>query len=411
MNRLNLGVLTNSSFVLILSMALSAYGCQDKTNLQPTKNWYKGNLHTHSLWSDGDDFPEMIMGWYKAHHYQFIALSDHNILAKGDKWITIEDYGHYSKAYSDYLTEYGESWVTHRTVENKIQVKLKTLDEYRGKFEVPGQFLIMQSEEISDEFEGKPIHLNATNIQELIDPQGGNSLVEVIQRNIDAILAQRSQTGAPIMPHVNHPNFRRAITAEDMMQLNHERFFEVYNGHPQVLNMGDSSLLGVEEMWDLINISYLQNGKPLMYGLATDDAHHYHVKGKDWSNAGRGWVMVHAQSLTPAHLISAMEAGDFYASTGVDLEQINFDGQTLHIIAKKENEINYQFDFIGCRSGETNPEILHSGSGSEATYALTSDDLYVRCRITSSREQTNPVEEFKFEMAWTQPVKKAKDKM
>ena len=25
--------------------------------------WWKGNLHTHSLWSDGDDYPEMITAW------------------------------------------------------------------------------------------------------------------------------------------------------------------------------------------------------------------------------------------------------------------------------------------------------------------------------------------------------------
>ena len=27
--------------------------------------WYKGNLHTHTYWSDGDDFPEMVADWYK----------------------------------------------------------------------------------------------------------------------------------------------------------------------------------------------------------------------------------------------------------------------------------------------------------------------------------------------------------
>lgn len=27
--------------------------------------WYKGNLHTHTLWSDGDDFPEMVADWYR----------------------------------------------------------------------------------------------------------------------------------------------------------------------------------------------------------------------------------------------------------------------------------------------------------------------------------------------------------
>ena len=29
------------------------------------QQWQKGNLHTHSFWSDGDDFPEMIIDWYK----------------------------------------------------------------------------------------------------------------------------------------------------------------------------------------------------------------------------------------------------------------------------------------------------------------------------------------------------------
>ena len=33
--------------------------------------WWKGNLHTHSLWSDGDDFPEMIMDGYKSRGWQF----------------------------------------------------------------------------------------------------------------------------------------------------------------------------------------------------------------------------------------------------------------------------------------------------------------------------------------------------
>ena len=31
----------------------------------PPLRWWKGNLHTHSLWSDGDDFPEMIVDWYR----------------------------------------------------------------------------------------------------------------------------------------------------------------------------------------------------------------------------------------------------------------------------------------------------------------------------------------------------------
>ena len=53
--------------------------------------WWKGNLHTHSLWSDGDGFPDMITAWYKDHGYQFLAISDHNVLGQGQRWMLLAD--------------------------------------------------------------------------------------------------------------------------------------------------------------------------------------------------------------------------------------------------------------------------------------------------------------------------------
>jgi len=53
--------------------------------------WWKGNLHTHSLWSDGTDYPETVVDWYKKNGYQFLALSDHNILSQGQKWVDVND--------------------------------------------------------------------------------------------------------------------------------------------------------------------------------------------------------------------------------------------------------------------------------------------------------------------------------
>ena len=52
--------------------------------------WYKGNTHTHSLWSDGNDFPEMIVEWYIERGYDFLVLSDHNVLSQGERWIDVE---------------------------------------------------------------------------------------------------------------------------------------------------------------------------------------------------------------------------------------------------------------------------------------------------------------------------------
>ena len=61
----------------------------------------------HSYWSDGDEFPEMIMDWYKSHGYNFIALSDHNILADGEKWITVRKSRIY-EGFEKYLEKFGK---------------------------------------------------------------------------------------------------------------------------------------------------------------------------------------------------------------------------------------------------------------------------------------------------------------
>ena len=40
--------------------------------------WYRGNLHTHTINSDGDSPPYDVLAWYKRNGYQFLALTDHN---------------------------------------------------------------------------------------------------------------------------------------------------------------------------------------------------------------------------------------------------------------------------------------------------------------------------------------------
>jgi hypothetical protein len=391
---------TTTLFVLFCLMMFLA-GCTEKEN--DNRKWFKGNLHTHSYWSDGDEFPEMIMDWYKGKGYDFVALTDHNILAEGEKWIVVRKGKVYEEGFDKYLGKFGEQWVTYKRDTGRIQVKLKTFDEYKPKFE-DESFLIIQSEEITDKFDGKPIHINATNVRKLIPPQGGESVTNVMQRNVDAVLKQRQETGAPMFPHINHPNFHYAITLEDMIGLRGERFFEVYNGHPQVHNYGDSVRPGTEFMWDKINIAYHRKNQPLMYGLATDDSHNYHLFGTTYSNAGRGWVMVLADTLSPASLIRAMEEGQFYATTGVILDEIKVAFGALRVDVKEEPGVNYEIQFIGATAQEQDARVLKTVSGSEATIELLDSYIFVRAKVTSDKLKENPFQDKDYETAWTQPV-------
>lgn len=387
--------------VLVSLIILFMSAC--KPEIKDDRKWYKGNLHTHSFWSDGDDFPEMIMDWYKTHGYHFLALSDHNILAEGEKWIGMAEDTMYRNAFARYVEKYGEDWVKYKEDSGRLSILLKTLEEYRPLFEEKGRFLIMQSEELTDRFEDKHIHMNATNIEELIEPQGGNSVVEVLQNNINAVLEQRRRTGRASIVHINHPNFHYSISLQDMIDLHGERFFEVFNGHNMVHNEGDDEHISTEEMWDQVNIAYLQLGKPLIFGLATDDSHHYHRIGKEWSNAGRGWIMVRADTLSPDALIGSMEAGDFYGSTGVTLEELRYDGKKLYVKVATEPGVNYEMQLIGCMNDEEKTSIIMKTSETELSYSLPEDLQFVRCKIVSDKVHENPIENLIYETAWTQP--------
>lgn len=391
--------------------------------------WYRGNMHTHSHWSDGDDYLESIAVWYRDHGYDFLCFTDHNVLANTERWVEVEKSKGGQKAY-DKLKQLFPDWVDERTTaEGKLEVRLKRFDEVKEKIAEPGKFLLIQGEEISDRAEDRPIHLNASNVQELIPPIGGSTVLEAMQNNVNAVIAQRERTGEPILVHLNHPNFHYAITAEELMRVVGENFFEVYNGHPTVHNSGDHHHASTDRMWDIINTLRIAELKlPLMYGMGVDDGHSYHdIPHSGSSNPGRGWVVVLAKELAPNAIIDAMEAGRFYASSGVALEQVASSPAGLEVNVDAEEGVTYTIEFIGTRSDfdskseevvddEGKPvrttrryssdigETLKVVEGATASYRFSGDELYVRARITSSKKHPNPSEPDEPERAWTQPT-------
>lgn len=395
---------------------------------QTAARWWKGNLHTHTLWSDGDDFPEMVVDWYKTRGYDFLALSDHNKLQEGEFGVVATNAA-IKRLLPRYTRRFGSNWVTHGTSEKGVPlIMLKTLAEFRGQFEAPGRFLLIQAEEVTDRFGGWPIHLIASGIQEFIKPQGGHSPVEVIQKNLDALREQRERTGVPMMMHLAHPNFGWAVTAEDMIQLRGERFFEVYNGHPHVHNEGDKFHASTERQWDIVNTHRIAERRDLpLLGLAVDDSHHYSKFSPSNSNSGRGWVTVRAPQLTAAAIINALEAGDFYASSGVELSDVTWRDNRLSLKIAPQPGVTYTTEFIGTRRPvdwqhkpvmNTNGHalavtrlyssgmgaVLAEQRGTNVSFQCTGDELYVRARITSSKLKENGVEPGERERAWTQPV-------
>lgn len=399
----------------------------------PPLRWWKGNLHTHSLWSDGNDFPEMISDWYRTRGYDFLALSDHNVLAEGNRWMKLTEILQRAgtAALDKYLARFGPSWVETRgdAGQNTLEVRLKPLSEYRALVEESGSFLLIPSEEISDRAEGLPVHLNATNIGEVIQPLGGLTVREAITNNIRAVEDQARRTGREIVVHLNHPNYGFAITAEDLAVVVSERFFEVYNGHPGVRHLGDEEHPSVERLWDVANtIRLAQLNSPPLFGIATDDSHDYHGQPNS-ARPGRGWIMVRSRHLTPESLIRALRRGDMYASSGIVLGDVRYESDQglLELDVEPDGDATFATQFIGTLADyeSTDPVAPESGDqpgagqarypaamgrvlaeveGLHPSYRLTGDELYVRAVVTSSKPHTDPSFEGQQQQAWTQPV-------
>lgn len=408
-------------------MAGSMHAAADES---ANPRWWKGNMHTHTLWSDGDDYPEMVARWYKQHNYNFLVLSDHNILQNVDRWTNPEKNKGGIRALMRYEKEFGSDWVVRRTAGEVTEVRLRTLGEIQAALQDPGRFILMPGEEITARYLTSPIHMNASNIQSIIQPATGDSVVDVMQKNVDLVWNQREATGEPILIHLNHPNFGWGVTAEELMQVKGENFFEVYNGHPAVGNIGDNIHASTERMWDIIltwRLALLD--MPVMYGVATDDSHSYFTDSPSASISGRGWVMVKSPELKSAHLVQAMEKGDFYASSGVEIDSLQWEsGKPLFVRPKAAPGESFTFTFIGTKKGfdQTNQKIrtasgealrithrysddvgavLQSSDGLEAIYDFKGDELYVRCLIESSRLMEFPLREGDRMRAWLQPVR------
>jgi hypothetical protein len=394
------------------ALALAACSAVTPSNEGPRAEtrWWKGNTHAHTLWSDGNGAPELVADWYRAHGYHFLVLSDHDRLSEGEKWFPITEKGRLTPERVEALRRsYGDGWVIERTRDDQREMRLKTLDELRARFEEADRFLFIQGEEITASFERIPVHVNGIHLAEAIPPLGGDSVRDVLQRNVDAVIEQGRRLGRPTLAHINHPNFGWALTPQDVASVEGERFFEVFNGHPSVRNYGDETHVSTEEMWDIaltLRLAELKLG--LLYGLATDDAHRYFSFGLGKVNPGRGWVMVRAEELSPEAIVDALHRGDFYASTGVTLRDFGHDASRLTVAIQREPEVTHTTRFIGTRMTPAGPgpvgEVLLETTDNPAVYAFGGDELYVRAVVVSSRFHPNPHAQGDRQRAWVQPV-------
>lgn len=391
--------------------------------------WFKGNLHMHSLWSDGKVFPEEAMQWYIERGYQFVSLTDHSFLQRDTaRWVRVDE-----RVLARYRAAFPDAICIRENEKGETEVRLKTVDELQTQFNRDGKFLVIPGFELTHFMPSHAIHMNAIGVQETSPYQHGATIAETVQKNIAQV--KNLAKDMPVIFMLNHPTWRYFdVSPQDILDVPELRFFELNNGGPAlpVEDFPDK-----DKFWDVVNAFRAARGEQLIFGVGSDDNHNYAPR------EAFAWIVVDADSLTMPAIFAAMNTGKFYTSTGVKLKSLTQDAQTktLSLEIDADEGVDYQIEFIGTRRGfstdvttkqitptaqsdgtplRSDPNlwtrtatrysdeigcVLQTVNGTRGAYTLTADDLYIRARITSTREtlQNRDHLDSPFERAWTQP--------
>jgi len=397
------------------------------------QQWYKGNLHMHSFWSDGNVFPEQAIDWYKDRGYNFLCLSDHNVVQSNpNTWREVGKGNVTQKLLDEYLERYGKDWVELKAEDDKTLVRLKTFPEFIEKISVPDRFLIIPGHEQNVAITERQVHQNVVNVVDSMPFIKGPTVADSIRKNVNALTQYGAETGREVLFMANHNCWVYFdIYPQDLIDVPEVRFFEFLNCQPTYTPHPE--FWSYEKFWDIVNSHRLEAGNLPLYGIGTDDTHNYLQTGPKTSNLGNHWIMVRAENLVTENILRAMNKGDFYVSNGVTLEDLKFDRatKTLSVKVKAEPGVQYTIRFNGTKkgfdqstkmvddpAGEKKParvfpvysddigKIFKQVEGTEASCQLADDDLYVRVTVETDRESNfNDTSGYmpKRESAWSQP--------
>jgi hypothetical protein len=318
--------------------------------------WLKGSTHVHAKASGDSSEPiDSVIAWYADHGYDFIALTDHNRVSELDE-----------------------------TSDTSGEVTLR--DARAGLIVFSGIELTHNPVgclPAGDASGNCRIHVN------LLGPTARPSgKLEWAERRSHARLdmyraAQVAQSALGGIAQINHPQWLWGMTPELLVEIARRGtpLVEIANSAFSMWNAGDATHPSTEALWD----AALAEGVTL-WGVASDDAHHYRGHGK--YPPGGGWVVVRARR-EPRAILAALSAGRFYSSNGVVLARAEVERGALVVAVDPVATGRYTIDFIenGTRVGSVRRRV--------ARRALPASG-YVRAVVTRDDGKR----------AWVQPVRR-----
>ena len=418
--------------------------------------WYRGNLHMHTLLSDGQAFPEEAALLYKRFGYDFVVFSDHNkVHEDGNVWVNAKNRKSFKpENVANFRKHFpGRKLETRTSADGTVSYRLKTFDEVSAELNDPGRFLVVSGCEYHNvEESGHALHCNGINTRTERRHKRMASSTESLKNILSEHEAANPPSKNKTLFTVNHPFWYHYDIDPMFLAENPEvRFFEIANAiSPPTFGMMEGAW-SPDRFWDIALAHRAARGAPLLYAVATDDTHDYSRLYREFEGVKnpirKCHVRVRAKELSADALIDAMNAGDFYASNGLEFDDIRFDrsSATLHVDVKPQSGKRIVIRFYGTKKGfdtaigagkqyqladlaaqkgkklskwaegksrtirtfsDDIGVVLKEVKGTKASYALQDDDLYVRAKAfvltKPGNEDTIP---HYTDVAWTQPYR------
>jgi len=236
--------------------------------------WLKGNLHSHTVNSDGKLTPEEMKEAYIHHGYDFLAITDHDVYTdtramSDDRFTMIQGFELWSNATND----------------KDIHVHYLWDDKIEGI--EPGQVL---------------------------------HLPERTGKVATAFAYEMREKGAFVQ--LNHPHWSMLASTE-VEDENPYHAVEIINyGTEWLENTGDGSIFWSEMLYRGVKL----------WGTGGDDNHNGDPLDSPYSDSFGGFTVVKARDRSPKAIMEALFTGSFYTATGPEIYDFYVEDDEVHIV-------------------------------------------------------------------------------
>ena len=304
--------------------------------IDPKRKQYKANLHCHSTLSDGRKTPEELKEMYKGAGYSILAITDHE---RPTSHVDLSD--------GDFMLLTGYEAYIRPALDGRYDVYAKEVHLNLFARDPENVRMICYDDRYSR-------YVKRDGVADSLVRVGSSRPREFTSEYINEYIRTARENGYLVA--YNHPYWSMQDEAEI---LSYEGIFSL-----EICNYGSYVMNGLEHCAPLYEKMLLGGKRVFCHGA--DDNHNGHPVGSPLCDSFGAFTMISPEKFSYDSVISAMEAGDMYASMGPTIRSLSVEGDTLHVECSEAAQIFAYF-------GSKRPAAVHAAKGE----ALTSVDLKI----------------------------------